>query len=201
MPRKKIVEDEKTGYKFHRAFRNRGVKMIDEMVERHSRVMQTRMDFRYPEERCVDGSNREFSDMLHSLTKELKKENYDPRYIGRREQNDQPHQHYHLNLLTNAEDHECREALIQRAERHWGNALGLTQQEVHEKMLVYPCNTDRNGTPRPNGYILARGAENYEATRQAMIRQMEYVTKSDTRDTTPSTTRKFFTSNRRKTKG
>ena len=75
MPRKKIVEDEKTGYKFHRAFRNRGVKMIDEMVERHSRVMQSRMDFRYPEERCVDGSNREFSDMLHSLTKELKKEN------------------------------------------------------------------------------------------------------------------------------
>ncbi len=198
MPRKKIIEDKETGYKFYQTFRNRGIDMIDNMSKRHSRVMQIRMDFRYPENREIDGSNRAFSDMLHGLTKELKKEKYDPLYIGRREQRGQPHQHYHLNLLTNAEDHECRETLIQKAERHWGNALGLTQKEVHERKLVYPCNTDINGTPRPNGYILARGAENYEATRENMIRQMEYVTKSDTMDTTPSTTRKFFSSNSRK---
>ena len=200
MPRKKIIEDKDTGYQFHQSFRNRGIDMIDDMSKRHSRVMQTRMDFRYPENRKIDGSNKDFSDMLHGLMKELKKEKYDPRYIGRREQKKQPHQHYHLNLFTNAEDHECRAALIEKAERHWGNALGLTQQEVHERQLVYPCNTDRNGAPRPNGYILARGAENYEVTRQDMIRQMGYLTKADTRDTTPTTTRKFFTSETRKKK-
>ena len=198
MPRKKIIKDMKTGYQFHQSFRNRGIRMIDDMSKRHCMVMQTRMDFRYPEGRECDGSNKDFSQMLHRLTMELRRYGYDPQYIGRREQNDQTHQHYHLNLLTNAKDHECRDTLIQKAERHWGSALGLTQQEVHERQLVYPCNTDRDGNPRPNGYILARGAENYEATRQDMIRQMSYVTKADSRDTTPSITRKFFTSNRRK---
>lgn len=198
MSRSKIMEDKETGYRYNSTFLNRGIEMIDDMSQRHSRVMQTRMDFRYPEGREVDGTNKEFSDMLHGLMKELKKEEYDPRYMGRREQNDRPHQHYHLNLLTNAKKHECRDTLIKKAERHWGNALGMTPQEVHERMLVYPCNTDRNGAPRPNGYILARGAENYDATRQDMIRQMSYITKADTGDTTPSSTRKFFTSLTRK---
>ena len=194
MPRKKITEQKETGYRFYKTYLNKGIEMIDSMSGRHGRVMQTRMDFRYPQEMESDGSNRDFSRALQGLTKELRREGYDPQYIGRREQKDQPNQHYHLDLLTNAKNHESRQRIIEKAERHWGNALGMAQEEIHEKQLVYPCTKDGNGNPRPNGYMLARGTGGFETTRKTMIRQMAYVTKYVPEDTTPSTTRKFFVS-------
>ena len=198
MPRKKIIKQEETGYSFYRRYLEKGIELLDSMSRRHRRVMQTRMDFRYPQEMEIDGSNRDFSRALRDLTKELRKEGYDPQYIGRREQKDQPHQHYHLTLLTNAQKHRDHCALIDKAERHWGNALGMTRDEVREKQLVYPCNRDKDGNPRPNGYTLTRGAGNYAETRSKMIGQMSYLTKYVDADTTPSTTRKFFVSQYRK---
>ena len=136
MPRKKIIKQEETGYSFYRRYLEKGIELLDSMSRRHRRVMQTRMDFRYPQEMEIDGSNRDFSRALRDLTKELRKDGYDPQYIGRREQKDQPHQHYHLTLMTNAKKNECRQGIIERAERHWGNALGMTRDEVREKQLV-----------------------------------------------------------------
>ena len=204
MPRKKIIEQKDTGRRFYKTYLQKGIEMLDTMSRRHRRVMQTRMDFRYPQEMDTDGSNRDFSKTLQGLTKELRREGYDPQYIGRREQNGQPHQHYHLDLLTNAKIHESRRKIIEKAERHWGNALGMAREEVHKKQLVFPCNKDGNGNPRPNGYMLARGTEDFETTRRTMIRQMAYITKYVPEDTTPSTIRKFFVSqygkDQRKTK-
>ena len=202
MPRKKIITTKEfennqlteKEHHFYKTYLNKGIEMIDSMSRRHGKVMQTRMDFRYPQEMRSDGSNTDFSKALQGLSKALNREGYDPQYIGRREQKNQPNQHYHLNLITNAARHESRQRIIEKAERQWGNALGLTQEEVHEKKLVYPCNRDMNGNSRPNGYMLVRGAEDYNATRSAMIRQMSYITKCDFGDTTPSTTRKFFVS-------
>ena len=198
MPRKKIIKQEETGYEYYRTYLNKGIELLDSMSRRHRRVMQTRMDFRYPQEMEIDGSNRDFSRALRDLTKELRKEGYDPQYIGRREQKDHPHQHYHLTLMTNAKKNECRQGIIERAERHWGNALGMTRDEVREKQLVYPCNRDEDGNPRPNGYTLTRGTGNYAETRSKMIGQMSYLTKHVDADTTPSTTRKLFVSQYRK---
>ena len=200
MPRKKIIKQEDTGYSFYKRYLEKGIELLDSMSRRHRRIMQTRMDFRYPQEMEIDGSNRDFSRALRDLTKELRKDGYDPQYIGRREQKDQPHQHYHLTLMTNAKKNECRQGIIERAERHWGNALGMTRDEVREKQLVYPCNRDEDGNPRPNGYTLTRGTGNYKETRSKMIGQMSYLTKHVDADTTPSTTRKFFVSQYRKNK-
>ena len=194
MPRKKIIKQEDTGYRFYKSYLGKGIEMLDSMSRRHGKVMQTRMDFRYAQETESDGSNRDFSRALQGLTKELRREGYDPQYLGRREQNDQPHQHYHLALMTNAKNNECRQRIIEKAERHWGNALGMTPEEVREKQLVYPCNRDKGGNPRPNGYMLTRGTKDYAETRGKMIRQMAYLTKYVDADTTPSTTRKFFVS-------
>lgn len=198
MSRKKIIEQKETGYRFYKTYLNKGMEMIDCMSRRHGKVMQTRMDFRYPQDMQSDGSNKDFSKALQGLTKELNREGDDPQYLGRREQKDQVNQHYHLDLLTDAKKHESRRRVIEKAERHWGNALGLTPEEVHEKQLVYPCNRDMNGDPRPNGYMLVRGAEDYDTVRNTMIRQMSYITKFDAEDTTPSSTRKFFVSQYKK---
>ena len=64
MPRKKIIEQKETGHRFYKTYLNKGIEMLDTMSRRHRRVMQTRMDFRYPESREVDGTNKEFSDKI-----------------------------------------------------------------------------------------------------------------------------------------
>ena len=189
MPRKKIIKQEETGYSHYKTYLTKGIEMIDSMSQRHRKVMQTRMDFRYPQEMVTDGSNKDFSKALQGLSKELNKDGYDPQYLGRREQNDQPHQHYHLNLLTNAKKHENRYGIIKKAERHWGNALGLSLEDVRNMGLVDYCDKDH-----PNGYMLTRGSGDYIETRDHMIRQMSYLTKYVQKDTTPTATRKFFVS-------
>lgn len=202
MPRKTIIHtNEIDGHKltdkallFNKDYLNKGIEMLDSMIERHSKVMQVRMDLRYPKDRQSDGSNKDFSRTIQALNQELAKEGCDHQYIARREQKNQPNPHCHVCLMVDGNKKRDREVLVEKAEKHWANALGLTQQEVHEKKLVYPCNHDPEGNPRPNGYMLDRNSEDYEETRDAMIRQMSYLTKFDPEDTTPSSTRKFFAS-------
>ena len=192
--------DNDSGYDLYKYYRDKGIKMIDIMSARHKLVMQTRMDFRYPQDMHSDGTNKDFTNAMRSFAKELRRDGYDPAYLARREQKNQPNQHYHLNLLTNAKKNESRQGIIEKAEKFWANALGLTQQEVHEKKLVYPCNHDPEGNARPNGYMLNRNSDNYEAIRGKMIRQMVYTTKFDPDDKTPSSTRKFFSSQNKEKK-
>ena len=198
MPKKNLVKQAETGYTCYNNYLTKGMEMLDSMTKRYHKVLQTRMDFRYPQDRQSDGSNKDFSKALQGLAKELNREGDDPQYLGRREQKDQANQHYHLNILTNAKKHESRRRIIEKAERHWGNSLGLTPEEVHNRGLVDYCDRDINGEPHPNGYTLIRGADDYEPTKHAMIRQMSYLTKYDPDDTTPSSTRKFFASQYRK---
>ena len=148
-----------SGYDLFKYYLDKGIDMMDSMSRRYHKVLQTRMDFHYPQNMHSDGSNKDFSKALRSLSKELSREGDDPQYLGRREQNGQINQHYHLNVLTNAKQHESRQRIIEKAERHWGNALGLSRETVHEKRLVYPCNKDMTGEPRPNGYMLVRGGQ------------------------------------------
>ena len=55
--------------------------------------------------------------------------------IGQREQNDQTHQHYHLNLFTNAEDHECRETLLNSMHMTKKSTVKAIEQELLEKPI------------------------------------------------------------------
>ena len=185
---------------FNRNYLDKSIGMLDSMSKKHSRVSQTRMDFRYPQNMQSDGSNRSFSRAIQTLNQELTKEGYDPRYCARREQKKQHNPHYHLCIMVNGNKQKQRSSLVEKAEKHWANALGLTQQEIHEKKLVYPCNHDPDGNPRPNGYMLDRNSTDYEGIRAAMIRQMSYLTKFDPGDTTPSSTRKFFASQNKEKK-
>ena len=98
MPKKKIINTKEfennqltnEEYAFYKTYLTKGIEMIDSMSRRHGKVMQTRMDFRYPQDMQSDGTNKDFSKALQGLSKALNREGYDPQYIGRREQKNQP---------------------------------------------------------------------------------------------------------------
>ena len=164
--------------------------MIDSMSSRHSKVFQVRMDFRYPQEMESDGSNQDFQKTLQGLSRELTRQGCDPQYIARREQVSSHNPHLHLVLMVDGNKRRCADTLNRTAEKHWANTLGISEEEVHQRKLVYPCNHDPQGNPRPNSYLLER--RDPGDTKEEMVQQLSYLAKVDEKDVTPSRTRKFF---------
>lgn len=200
MPGKTIIKTkEYQGYQlsqqehtFQTKYLDRGIQMIDSMSSRHSKVFQVRMDFRYPQEMESDGSNQDFQKTLQGLSRELTRQGCDPQYIARREQVSSHNPHLHLVLMVDGNKRRCADTLNRTAEKHWANTLGMPEEEVHRRKLVYPCNHDPQGNPRPNSYLLER--RDPGDTKEEMVQQLSYLAKVDERDVTPSRTRKFFCS-------
>lgn len=200
MPGKTIIKTkEYQGYQlsqqehtFQTKYLDRGIQMIDSMSSRHSKVFQVRMDFRYPQEMESDGSNQDFQKTLQGLSRELARQGCDPQYIARREQVSSHNPHLHLVLMVDGNKRRCADTLNRIAEKHWANTLGMPVEEVHRRKLVYPCNHDPQGNPRPNSYLLER--RDPGDTKEEMVQQLSYLAKVDERDVTPSRTRKFFCS-------
>ena len=200
MPGKNIIKTkEYQGYQlsqqehtFQTKYLDRGIQMIDSMSSRHSKVFQVRMDFRYPQEMESDGSNQDFQKTLQGLSRELARQGCDPQYIARREQVSSHNPHLHLVLMVDGNKRRCADTLNRTAEKHWANTLGMPEEEVHRRKLVYPCNHDPQGNPRPNSYLLER--RDPGDTKEEMVQQLSYLAKVDERDVTPSRTRKLFCS-------
>lgn len=200
MPGKTIIKTkEYQGYQlsqqehtFQTKYLDRGIQMIDSMSSRHSKVFQVRMDFRYPQEMESDGSNQDFQKTLQGLSRELARQGCDPQYIARREQVSSHNPHLHLVLMVDGNKRRCADTLNRIAEKHWANTLGMPVEEVHRRKLVYPCNHDPQGNPRPNSYLLER--RDPGDTKEEMVQQLSYLAKVDERDVTPSRTRKIFCS-------
>jgi hypothetical protein len=203
MPRKKIVNINQINgnnlteknHDFYIKYLEKGIQLIDSMSRRHSKVLQERVDLRYPTTVKSDGANTDFSSTLQNYTKDLTRKKVDVQYFARREQSDQSdNPHLHVAILVDGNKRRCRQTLLESMEKYWANTLKMPVEEVHAKKLVYPCNHDQDGNPRPNGYMLERNAIDFNDTREAMIRQLSYLTKHDSEDITPSSTRKFFIS-------
>ena len=179
---------------YSQKYLDKGIAMIDSMTERHSKVLQVRMDLKYPKEITSDGTNNDFQRTMESLMKELSRKGYDPQFIARREQKKSKNPHYHLVIQVDGNKKRDRTSLIESAEHHWSHTLGMTQQEVHENRLVFPCNYNSLNDPLPNGYMLNRNAVDFQSNKDATVRQLSYLAKIEPDDMTESRTRKFFSS-------
>ena len=202
MPKKDIIKaSEYCGYElaqkdqfYSQKYLDKTIAMVNSMTERHSKVLQVRMDLKYPKEITSDGSNKDFQRTMENLMKELSRKGYDPQFIARREQRESKNPHYHLVIQVDGNKKRDRTSLIESAEHHWSQTLGLTQQEVHENRLVFPCNYNPQNEPLPNGYMLNRNAVDFQDRKNEAVRQLSYLAKKEPEDITESHTRKFFSS-------
>ena len=175
MPRKKIVNINQINgnnliekdHAFYIQHLEKGIRMIDSMSRRHSKVLQERVDLRYPKTIKSDGSNADFSTTLQNYTKDLTRKKVDVQYFARREQRNQSdNPHLHVAILVDCNKRRCRQSLLEQMEKHWADTLKMPVEEIHAKKLVYPCNHNQDGNPRPNGYMLERKAIEFNDTRR-----------------------------------
>ena len=168
--------------------------VIETMTERHSKVLVVRLDLRYPKDYDADNSNNDFSGTMQGVCREFSRKKYDPQYVAKREQMTSENQHYHVGILLDGNKKRSISAVRETVEKHWARQLDIPLEEVQQKALVYPCNKAPDGTPRENGRMIKRGTWENLQQKQETMRQLSYLAKVDENDQTPSSTKKFFTS-------
>ena len=166
------------------------------MTDRHSKVLVARVDIRYPQDYVADGSNKDFSSTMQAVCREFSRKGYDPQYIAKREQKTSVNPHLHVAVLLDGNKKRSIASIHKTFEKHWANQLGIPLEEVQQKALVYPCNKAPDGSPRANGRMVKRSPYPCEQRLQIneTIKHLSYIAKIDDDDVTPSSTKKFFTS-------
>ena len=164
------------------------------MTERHSKVLIARLDLRFPKDHNADKSNRDFSKTMQAVCQEFSRKGYDPQYVAKREQMTSENQHYHVGILLDGNKKRSINAIRETVEKHWARQLDIPLEEVQQKALVYPCNKAPDGSPRESGRMIKRGSWAQKTDEKESLKQLSYLAKVDSRDVTPSSTKKFFTS-------
>ena len=202
MPRKKtFIDNQYHGTKLcdtPREFSYDYIRAIDgvitTMTERHSKVLVVRFDLRYPKDHNADNSNNDFSGTMQGVCREFSRKKYDPQYVARREQVSSENQHYHVGILLDGNKKRSMNAVRETVEKHWARQLDIPLEEVQQKALVYPCNKTPDGSPRESGRMIKRGTWENRKQKEETMRQLSYLAKVNENDLTPSSTKKFFTS-------
>ena len=202
MPKKKTFIDNQyhgtklsdTPHEFSCTYMQSIENLLWTMTERHSKVLIARLDLRFPKDHNADKSNRDFSKTMQAVCQEFTRKGYDPQYVARREQVSSENQHYHVGILLDGNKKRSMNAVRETVEKHWARQLDIPLEEVQQKALVYPCNKAPDGSPRESGRMIKRGSWEQKTDEKESLKQLSYLAKVDNRDVTPSSTKKFFTS-------
>ena len=202
MPKKKTFIDNQyhgtklsdTPHEFSCTYMQSIENLLWTMTERHSKVLIARLDLRFPKDHNADKSNRDFSKTMQAVCQEFSRKGYDPQYVAKREQMTSENQHYHVGILLDGNKKRSINAVRETVEKHWARQLDIPLEEVQQKTLVYPCNKAPDGSPRESGRMIKRGSWEQKTDEKESLKQLSYLAKVDSRDVTPSSTKKFFTS-------
>ena len=202
MPKKKTFIDNQyhgtklsdTPHEFSCTYMQSIENLLWPMTERHSKVLIARLDLRFPKDHNADKSNRDFSKTMQAVCQEFSRKGYDPQYVAKREQMTSENQHYHVGILLDGNKKRSINAVRETVEKHWARQLDIPLEEVQQKALVYPCNKAPDGSPRESGRMIKRGSWEQKTDEKESLKQLSYLAKVDSRDVTPSSTKKFFTS-------
>jgi len=147
----------------------------------NERTMQVRFDPRFPEDMDVPPGNRHIERFAESLQRSLVRSGCRPHYAWVREQSDgAPHQHYHCNLVVDADRSGSAKSLLKRADRMWAATVG----RHGTRGLVDFCNRSADGSQR-NGIIIDRNSEDAPRAIGDCAHQSSYLAKTWTKGNAP----------------
>lgn len=187
---KPILTDKEKGYGCREDILKKIDKRLDHATQKHSKVLCTRMDFRFPTKYDVPSDNKLMSSCLAKFTRNLKRNGNDPHYVCVREQSREKHQHYHLALITNQKKHQFPHKHIEKAEELWASTLGVESG----KGLVDHCTTSRSGEQQQNCYRLNRNDPDFEQVKAECFQRCSYLAKENTKGNAPKHKREVMCS-------
>ncbi len=185
-----ILTDKAKGYGCREDILKKIEERMDHATGKHSKVLCTRMDLRYPQGYPVPKGNKQVSSFLSKFKRNLKRNKNNPQYVCVREQSREKHQHYHLMLLTNQKKHQYPHKLIDKAEELWASTLGVE----NGKGLVDHCTKSRTGQKQPNSYRLNKNEDDFEQMKAKAVERASYLAKTNTKGNQPKHTHEVLCS-------
>ena len=145
---------------------------LNDMLEKHSKIMITRMDLRYPNTDNIICDSKQVSDFTYNLKRSLNREknvgnhSVDARIITVQEQDTSNHPHFHVAVIVNANAKKSPYSIHEKANNLWKLATGSSSDG-----LVDYCNRQENGI------VIDRNSPSFEKDFDKGFYQTSYLAK------------------------
>lgn len=166
-------------------------RLMNDSLQRHSKVIQIRFDLHYPSDGSVLPSFHHISSFTEIISKRFKRMNIsshkvDLHYLWAREVVDSDYPHYHFIFWINANAIQNKYTIFNLVGEVWGNVLNTDGSR-----LVHYC-LNKNRNPRyDNGIIMNKYSDDYEKAMNEAFRAGSYLAKVDDKDALNKSERKF----------
>lgn len=155
---------------------------LEDMKEKHSKVMVTRFDLRIPSG-AEELNNHQVGRIAENMSRAIKRKEYagghnpDPRIVCAAE-NHGSGTHYHCVAMVNGNAIQNPHTIYNAAEKYLGKALKLSQEET--KGLVDYCNQKGK-----NGIIIKHGSSDEQEKTNQVMHQVSYLAKERGKEQIP----------------
>lgn len=166
-------------------------------VNDHCKVLAVRLDVRYPQGFMHDGTNTQFSKLMHQISGHYDEKKTDCRYVWAREQNRSNTPHYHLLLLLDGSQIEKGWGVWSIATEFWRELLSANSDAYIHLCLPFQ-NRDgimiRRPSSRSEGEKLRLQTAEFERAYRAALDWAIYLAKTYTKGETPHGVREWGSS-------
>lgn len=146
--------------------------VIDSMIEKHSKIMITRIDVRYPNDDNMICESKQISDFTYNLKRSLNREKnvgnhaVDAQVITVQEQDTSKHPHFHVAIIVNGNAKKSPYSIYEKADKLWKIATDSSLDG-----LVDHCNRNKNGI------VIDRNSSSFESDYNSAFYQLSYLAK------------------------
>ena len=146
--------------------------IMDDMLDKHSKIMTVRFDIRYPDNDNINPSRERISDFAYNLKRSLDRETFegghktDAKVIHVQEQESSNHPHHHFAVIVNANAKQNAYPILEKANTIWKKMMNTS-----EDGLVDYCNKYENGM------VIRRNSADYEEQYDKTFYQLSYLAK------------------------
>ena len=146
--------------------------IMDDMLDKHSKIMTVRFDIRYPDNDNINPSSERISDFAYNLKRSLDRETFegghktDAKVIHVQEQESSSHPHHHFAVIVNANAKQNAYPILEKANTIWKKMMNTS-----EDGLVDYCNKYENGM------VIRRNSADYEEQYDKTFYQLSYLAK------------------------
>jgi len=146
--------------------------IMDDMLDKHSKIMTVRFDIRYPDNDNINPSSERISDFAYNLKRSLDRETFegghktDAKVIHVQEQESSSHPHHHFAVIVNANAKQNAYPILEKANTIWKKMMNTS-----EDGLVDYCNKYENGM------VIRRNSPDYEEQYDKTFYQLSYLAK------------------------
>ena len=168
---------------------------LEDMLNKHNKVLYFRLDSRHDKDIPHDKTNRHFRNLMKNLKEPLTRDGIEMQYVWCREKKTSENPHYHLAALVDGSRVQQAHGILLDANKIWKNITGSSKEglidfcnHVDGKKVPPQVRIDRPSSKK-DGEELARQELKFENKKAVVLKRAHYLGKDNQKGDVPSRVR------------